>query len=291
MTPRPAPAAALLGLAAACALAAGCASGPGGSTDDAAPRLAGAIQQYREDEVNGVLQIALTNDGRAPVVIERIEVEWPGFAEPPAADPAYRLGPGLTADLPLHLAAADCAAADSPQQRGPTTPAVARVQVAGGEVVRVPLPASGALERIFTADCRRQDTAAQVGLAFGPEWVRTGAGPDAVLTGALEVTRRDAVGQVGVVSVDGSVLLGLALAGAPDPGGASLRAGQAAARFPVEVRSTLRCDGHSLGESKQTYVFDVVVDVGDGQDRPYALTPDAAARALMQALIEDACGL
>ena len=94
-----------------------------------------------------------------------------------------------------------------------------------------------------------------------------------------------------MVSVDGSVLLGLALAGTPGPGGASLPAGQAAIRLPVEVRSTLRCDGHSLGESKKTYVFDVVVDVGDGEDRPYALTPDAAARALMQTLIEDACGL
>lgn len=94
-----------------------------------------------------------------------------------------------------------------------------------------------------------------------------------------------------MVSVDGSVLLGLALASAPDPGGASLPAGQAAVRLPVKVRSTLRCDGHSLGESKKTYAFDVVVDVGDGENRPYALTPDPAARALMQTLIEDACGL
>ena len=253
--------------------------------------LAGALQQYREDEVNGVLQVAVTNAGPTPLVIERLEVDWPGFAEPPAAAPAYRLGPGLTADLPVPLAAADCSAAANPQEQGPTTPAVALVQVAGGGVVRLPLPESDALERIFTTDCRRQDTAAQVGLAFGPEWVRGGVGSDAVLSGTLDVTRRNAVGEVGVVSVDGSVLLGLALAGAPGPGGALLPAGQAATRLPVEVRSTLRCDGHSLGESKKTFVFDVVVDVGDGEGRPYALTPDAAARALMQTLIEDACGL
>ncbi len=144
MTPRPAPAAALLGLAAVCALVAGCASGPAGSADAAAPRLAGSIQQYREDEVNGVLQVALTNDGPSPVVIERIEVDWPGFAEPPAADPAYRLAPGLTADLPLASGGRGLLSRRQPPGAGPrTTPAVARVQVAGGEVIRLPLPAVG----------------------------------------------------------------------------------------------------------------------------------------------------
>jgi hypothetical protein len=253
--------------------------------------LAGSIQQYREDEVNGVLQVALTNNGPSPVRIQRVELDWPGFAEPPAADPAYRIGPGLTADLPLPLAAADCSAVPNPQLSGPATPAIARVEVDGGGLVRVPLPASGALERVFTTDCRRQHTAAQVDLAFGSDWARAGAGAGAVLTGTLDVTRREAVGEVGVVSVDGSVLLGLALVGTPGPGSATLAPGQASTRLPVEVRSTLRCDGHSLGESKQTYVFDVVVDLGDGEARPYALTPDPAARALMQSVIEDACGL
>jgi hypothetical protein len=290
VTPRPAPAAALLRLAAVGLLAAGC-TGPAAHPPDAGgPRLAGAIQQYREDEVRGVFQLALANGGPSPVVVERVEVAWAGFADPPSAAPGYTLGPGLTADLPLPVAPADCTASDSPQERAPAAPAVARVQVAGGRVVEVTLPASAALERLFTASCRRQFIESQVGVSFGPDWVRTGDGAQAALSGELEVGRREATGAIGLAEVDGSVLLGLALAAPPGPAGLLLPAGQAAARLPVEVRSTLRCDGHSLGESKQTFVFTAVLDLGDGQDRPYALTPDPAGRALMQRLLEDACG-
>jgi len=279
----------LPGLTAVCALVVGCGPAATGFRAADRPPLAGTVQQYREDEVEGLLQVSLTNRGPATVVIERIELAWPGFAESPVAEPAYRLAPGITADLPLALAPADCSASDDPQDQGPTAPAVARVRLAGGASVEVPLPDSPALGRAFTADCRRQHIASQVQLAFGPDWVRSGQGADSVLTGSLELTRRDAVGEVAVVSVDGSVLLALALAGDPGPLGASLLPDEDTARFPVEVRSTLRCDGHSLGESKKTFVFDGVVNLGDGEDRPYALTPDAAGRALMQTLIEDAC--
>jgi len=290
VTPRPAPAAILSGLAAVCVLAVGCGPPGAGSRGEGQPQLAGTVQQYREDEVQGLLQVSLTNRGPSAVVIERIELAWPGFAESPRAEPDYRLGPGITADLPLALAPADCSASDDPQDQGPTAPAVAHIRLAGGASVEVPLPDSPALGRAFTADCRRQHIASEVQLAFGPDWVRGGQGADSVLTGSLELTRRDAVGEVAVVSVDGSVLLALALEGDPGPVGARLPPDEDTARFPVVARSTLRCDGHSLGESKKTFVFDVAVNLGDGEDRPYALTPDATGRALMQTLIEDACG-
>ncbi len=250
------------------------------------------MQQYREDEVNGVLQVALTNSGPSPVVIERVELDWPGFAEPPAADPAYRLDPGLTADLPRVLGGRGLLGLRRPAGAGPDDPAVARVRGRRRRGDRVPLPASAALERIFTTDCRRQHTAAQVGLAFGPEWVRTGAGLRLGAHGqpGRYPPRRGRRGRRGLRRRQRAALR-LPSPARPGPGGARCPTAQAAARLPVEVRSTLRCDGHSLGESKKTYVFDVVVDIGDGEDRPYALTPDAAARALMQTLIKDACGL
>jgi hypothetical protein len=58
----------------------------------------------------------------------------------------------------------------------------------------------------------------------------------------------------------------------------------------IDVGSTLRCDGHSLGESKKTYVFDVGLDLGDGRV-DLTLQPPDDVKKQMYDVIKKACGV
>lgn len=280
----------MLTLASMMALPSGCGESTSGVVD---PRVTASLQQYREDEVMGVLQVSVTNTSAAAVRIDHVEVRWPGFAGTPSADPGYELAPGATVDLPVPVVPAQCRRQDASTgsvPSAPGAPAQAGIRLADGTTVSAPLSTSGVLERIYSADCDQRYVASRVKLDFGSDWVRRGTGASSALLGTLVAQRLAGDGILTLVSLDGSVLLSLAFVGDhAESAGQQIAAGEQRATFPVVLRSTARCDGHALGESKKTFIFDAVVDLGDGLGIPYTLSPDAPARAEMQQLIDDAC--
>lgn len=247
------------------------------------------IEQYREDEVAGVMQVGVTNHGDGLVAIESVRIDWSGLAEPVAADLDYRLPAEASVDLPVPVGLAQCPSPYTGDPRSPQEPAQVTVGLAGGATVQTAVVDSSALARIYQAECRRRYLSDQVNLSFGDAWTLAGDASQTRAVGTMRLRRGDAAGPVAVTGVDGSVLLDLAVTGQPLP--VVLADQLAEVVVPVEVRSTLRCDGHALGESKQTFAFDVMVDLGqDGQALPFALTPDHDGRARMQEVIDAACG-
>lgn len=245
------------------------------------------IEQYREDEVAGMMQVGISNNGPQPLLIEAVDLAWPGFAQVATAAPDYRLPAGAAVDLPMPVAPVECAAPYTSDPRPSAAPAEVTLRLDGGSTVRAVVADTSALKRIYETECQRQYLASQVDIAFGLDWTLAGDAAETRALGTLVLRRVEAPGVVAVTGVDGSVLLALTVTGA---GPVVLAADRSEVVHPVEVRSTLRCDGHALGESKQTFAFDVMVDLGDGQPLPYPVTPDEAGRVRLQQVIDAACG-
>jgi hypothetical protein len=111
-----------------------------------------------------------------------------------------------------------------------------------------------------------------------------------VLRGTIELVRRASTDEILVLDLDGSVLLTLGPTPQASDPMLTVDASERTASLPVEVGSTLRCDGHSLGESKKTYVFAVGLDLGDGRVGLTLQPTDAVARQMFEVLTEACAG-
>ena len=111
-----------------------------------------------------------------------------------------------------------------------------------------------------------------------------------VLRGTIVLSRGSSTSAIDVVDLDGSVLLTLDASPPARVPLLTLPAAEQIALLSVDVGSTLRCDGHSLGESKKTYVFDVGLDLGDGRV-DLTLQPPDDVKKQMYGVITKACGL
>ena len=258
------------------------------SSAPAAPTsFEGRLQQYREDEVRHVLKIELRNTGTETVRIDALRVEWPGLDGTQDATPAYDLPPGVVAALEVPYGEAVCAAAERP------TDPVNAVVLAGDQQVLVPLAVSDdLLERLWDLDCRRQRILEAVDVELGSSWARTTVDGLPVLRGELILTRGTSTDPISVLDLDGSVLLTFDAADRTPTPLLRMTPEQPTATLVVDVGSTLRCDGHSLGESKKTYVFDVGLDLGDGEGRvDVTLQPPDDVKPQMYDVLKEACGV
>lgn len=277
---------------AAAALLAGCAAAPSGgsaSTPDktapTAPNLVGALQQYREDEVTHTLKVVLTNAGTSTARVSSLRVAWPGLAGTDEAQVDYDIPPGATVALKVPYGDAVCS---TPSR--PTDPVVAEIVTPDAQLT-LPLTASDLLlEKLWDQDCARQRLLDAVDVGFGDTWTPTTQDGAPVLRGSLVLTRGSSTSAIEVLDLDGSVLLTLDATPPADDPLLTMPADAARAELSIDVGSTLRCDGHSLGESKKTYVFDVGLDLGEGRV-DLTLQPPDDVKKEMYAVIEKACGL
>ncbi len=261
-------------------------AGPSYTGVPQAVSLSGRLQQYREDEVTHKLVVELTNTGDATVRVDMLRVDWPGLDGTEDATPSYDIPPGVTVGLKVPYGEAVCDTASRPSD-----PVNAVVTTPDQEVV-VPLKAEDLLlSKLWELDCKRQAVEARVDLAFGGEWTRETVDGAPVLRGSLLVSRGEGDSRISVVDLDGSVLLTLDAVEPAKPL-LVLEPGTSSGSLTVDVGSTGRCDGHSLGESKKTYVFDVGLDLGDGQGRvDLTLQPPDDVKPLMWEMLKDACGV
>lgn len=253
--------------------------------------LAASVRQFRENEATGVLQIQLVGgpDVAGVLSVDSVRLEWPGFAPVAATAGPVLVVARQRVDVPTPLGAAVC--------DGPGTPpagdgvVVATVRPEGGAPVEVRAPlldeAQVTLDRVHGKACVRQAVDRAVGLEYAPDWSRSDPDGLPTATGTLVVTRRSAREPIAVTGLDGSVLLNVS-AGAPLPAEVD---GSGVLRLPIEVVASGRCDGHALGESKQTYTFQVLVRIGDDDPVGADVVIPTDRRGVLAAMISDTCTL
>lgn len=256
--------------------------------------LAASIRQFREDEIAGVVQAELVREpgGAGLVAVTSVQIEWPGFASVAPTERSVQVAPGQRVDLPTPLGSVVCATEVTPSFS--TGSVIVTTDPGDGTTltVRAPLLADAqpALDNVWTKGCTRQRLLDRVGLAYDTPWLRSDPGGVPSATADLLITRRDTTEPISVTGVDGSVLLFVnPAAPLPNPG-STVAADATAATTPIVVTGAGRCDGHALSDSKKTYVFQVLVQVGD--DAPVGIdlpVPDAD-RPLLNQVIVDTCG-
>lgn len=288
----PAVVAVLVAVAVTCVAACGSEHGAA-LVDGGALGLSATLVQNREDVAPRRLQVKLTNGTSGQLRVVDVRLSWAGLEELPAAEQGVLYGVGQRTDLPVPYGDARCPedlSSDSP----PGTPivAVATIEWPDGKRDEVAVPVNdveGVLSLLYRADCRRQFIDAAVGLELTGSWERVDSGGEPTLRGELSVDRRNATGTITILDISGSVLLNLRPA--PGVGEPMLTLGpsESAGAVPLDVTGS-RCDAHALADSKQTFLFQLELDLGDGPEG-YVFTPSPDLRAMMQQLINDHCEL
>ena len=232
--------------------------------------------RHRSDVAIGdSFQVRLTNTGTAPFTVTSVQLDSPGFAELPARELMQEFTPGRRYDLTARFGAVDCSASPDP--------VTARLTVSrdGGPAEQVQVPLTGAvLAGVHGELCRVEAVTAAARVSV-EGLVAAG---DSV-AGELVLTRGAGAEPVVVSALQRSVVLEPALS-APLP--ATLAGGAADLRLPIVFRPAT-CDPHALAETKQPFVFSLLVAVGEGAPVPVPLPLDDGQRQLLQDLLGRVC--
>lgn len=265
-------------------VAAGLASRVGRDRDDAATASVELVQ-YRRDEVNGTIQVSLTNRGAGPLRVDRVALAVPGFDTPGPVTVDATVPPRQTVDLRTSYGRPRCGG-----ERPAPGPAVVRLWLsAGGTAGReVRLAPGGAsadlLARIMARECLAARLEREVALRFGPTWRQETVAGAVRLHGTLVARLADGASPRDLTQLAGTVIYDLA----PEPSAARrplarLDAGRRTASVPVVV-SLSRCDGHARGETKKPYAFLVWLAEPGGEEQSVVVPVSAADRARLQAV-------
>jgi hypothetical protein len=241
--------------------------------------LRASFVQQRVDEGTSRAHIRLTNEGGDIVHVSGVGLSWPGYGEHGLADADTDYPPGHTIDLPIELAAPECARPDKDP--------VAVVEV-DGSTLRLPLDQSGVtfLREVWQHACAAAAVERAVSVRFGPSWDLTN---DAI-RGTVELTRGSGDQTVAVTELQGSVLLDFVPLTRSGPY-VVLKPERSAASLPVALTSNGRCDAHALGESKQTFLLRVALTLDGGEAQQVIVSPDKGTQERVLHLIRSVCGV
>jgi hypothetical protein len=274
-----------------------CTGGDDGSGSPSAPSTNGArpaatslrasLLQLRHEEGTTTVHLHLTNTGSEPVEIDSVRLGGPALTSAeatPVVDAARTIAPGELMTAPGAYEPPNCAA--------PDRPAVLAVALADGQTLQVPMDTDGQqlVSSLVGRDCGLRRIKESVRIRFLPDWrLRTVVGSPA-MAGTLALDRRDgASGTLEVVGVRGSVLLDFELLRARQS--FTLSPDDDAARLPVALRPAGRCDGHALGQSRQTFLLSVFVQQEGQAEQRLILTPAPDVQDRVLAMVSRACGV
>ncbi|SFF58090.1 hypothetical protein SAMN05216574_1185 [Blastococcus tunisiensis] len=247
---------------------------PSPSVEPVAGLQAEVVRLRTDEAVGRRLQVRLTNTGDEAFAIGAAALDSPGFAGLPDTAVTAQFAPGRVIDLPVPYGDPVCDA--------DPLPAVARLTLVrpGGvaEPVRAPLSAE-VLQVVHDEECAVRAVLEVVDVAV------TGLAEDGdVLTGSLELTRREGDDRVRATALGRSVLVDVTAEGLP----VVLDRGERAVRAPVSF-TPATCDPHVLSETKKPYGFPLTVQVGDDDPVPVDLPLDPAQRDGLAALVQRVC--
>jgi hypothetical protein len=253
-------------------------------------RLRATAEQWRTNEVQRTVAVALHNDGPVPVRVSRVELVFPSFAGAAASDTDALLPPnGLRVDVPLPYGTGTCTDLSN------TAPAAAPAEVIvdarpdGGATsrVRLALPYPNALlDKLLRDDCVQQRLNRSVVLSFGP-WTNRA---DGTLAGHLILTAgpaRDAA--VDLLEINGSIHT---LVRPADPAAKrpliTLPATTASVTLPV-IADASRCDPHAVAEAKKPFEFPAFLSVGGGAEIATTLPVTEADKLALDRMLRTRC--
>ena len=265
---------------------AGCAGGSSGpATVSGRPSVAAlpevpgisaeAVRLRTDEAIGGQVQVRISNTGTAPFTVTSVQLDTAGFAVLPARPVTTAYAPGQVIDLPVPFGPVDCAvAADAP---------AARVTVTrpDGSTEELSVPLGGdTMSRVHGQECAVESVLAVVDVA-----VANLAGSGTTLGADVVLTRRGGNDPVVISALRPSVVL------EPVPGAklpVRMAADDQQLRLPVTFDAA-RCDPHALAETKQPFLFPMLVTVGAGQEVPVPLPLDDAQRVALQDFLGRVC--
>ncbi|MFQ1001986.1 hypothetical protein [Modestobacter sp. SSW1-42] len=239
------------------------------------PGMAAESLRHRSDVAIGdSFQVRLTNTGTTPFTVTSVQLDSPGFAGLPARERVQEFDTGRRYDLTARFGAVDCAVSPDP------VAALLTVVRDGAPAERVRVPLAGPVLGDVHAELCRVEAVTD---AAGVSVVGLTATGDAV-TGEVVLTRGAGTeGDVVVSALQRSVVLEPVLSD-----GLPARMSGGELRMSVTFRPAT-CDPHALAETKQPFVFPLLVAVGEGAPVPVPLPLDDGQRALLQDLLSRVC--
>lgn len=263
---------------------AACAGGGGATEPSAASRGPGPplrleVVQLRRDQVLQRVEVAVTNTGRQPLVVDRLRLDVSGFRLPGWLDKGEPLPAGQVVDLPVPFSGVDCTAAGTAEVGRPVV--TLQVRVGSDPTTRAvrqrAQDTSGLLARIAGRACAVARVRRDVDLRFADRWRLTRTAQGKSLHGELLAHLRPGSAPRTITQVAGAIMYGLrpdTTSSATPTVLAALSRDRPDARIPV-VAFAARCDGHTIGEIKKPYEF--LVWVGDPSGQQLAVTPDVGS--------------
>jgi hypothetical protein len=262
--------------------AAGCSSSP--PPDATAPAgVSVLVRQNRTDQVANRTQVAVTNDGTAPITVAAAQILSARFTGRPAwreRDPsdAAVIAPGATVDLPAPLTAAVCPPA------GGALAVRLLLRSTNGTTSWARLPATDGENRLATlqaAACTRHrvERIARIAPSFVP-----GPGPDR--PGRLELTLTPAGGP-GTLTLRAAEPTTLLTPG-PVPAGTTVTGTGAPRTVTVPLRPS-SCNQHVMAEDKVGTRIALRVEL-DGAPARVLLATSPALMGAAYDLVNRYCG-
>src|SRR4051812_4483799 len=257
--------------------AAGCTGDPPASgqasVQPPARQLDASVTQTRFDEGTSDLLAGVTNKSTRDIRVSRATIAWDALAFPAVGLPGEAIHPGETAAFRIAFGAPRCG------HTSRARPVLVAVVDGRTRRLRLRVEDPGLLVRLQAKACERQrlNRAASVDLRVASQTVRL-AGEEYLPADLVLRRRPGSAAPIRVVDLDGSVLVDFV----PRHGGRSLPAVLAPGRprldLPVLFGSAHRCDGHSRGQSSQTFLFSTYVRVGQQAVQRVVLPLTAAER-------------
>ncbi len=231
------------------------------------------------------LQVAVTNSSGATLAIESLVLHSDQFVAP-ARWPKERttIAPGVTADLPVPLAAVNCEAGWSLPQID------LKYRVGDGAAQSLTLEASdrlGQLAQISAVDClfASVDEVVEITASTTPTILTASETPTARLDLTLRPT--GAIGTVTVRGVRSTTLLSVTAHPASFP--LTLTGSDEPVLLSLDIRPA-RCDAHAIAEDKRGTIFPLDVVVGDSSGE-IAVAVSDAVREDLYSFVRAACAL
>jgi len=259
--------------------------------------LAAVPFQNRLDVAQNIFQVKLYNGTPDDYDIVGVRLVWEGLTTP-QSDRANPLAAGDRLDYPVPLAPANCVGDGTIDSMPDPADGLVEVTLRDGTVLDAPVfDLFRFAQKLYLSDCERQHIDAEVRL----EWAdlhEVALDGRPVTEGVLRITRLESTTTVTVHSVSNTINFGfvpLADAGqaiGPDDDDpiAVLDAGDAGTEVPVRFAEG-RCDAHARSESSQPFAFVLILDLGDGVERGYVLTPPVDDQVPMRERLDDACDI
>jgi hypothetical protein len=145
--------------------------------------LQASLVQQRTDEGTNVIDVRLTNAGKAPVRVEKVHITWEGITGSETSGTGTDYDPGRIIDIKTTFGTTVCGAHASDGVR-------VEVTLSDAGIITLPVDRSGAdlLRRLFDRDCALRAIAAVANIELSATFSRASRGSDRLL-GSVDVTR------------------------------------------------------------------------------------------------------